>query len=101
MNEVSRGNRLAYAPSAHFEYLIHGLFKRTEDDTNGIHGAWWVPLKKLLKEYGEEDLKPILEAFEAEQVEERAQALANLALEDDDEDGEGAAEFHVRGVRIA
>ena len=44
------------------EYLVHGLFARSEkemgENKNGRHGAWWVDLDKILATIAADDLKP-------------------------------------------
>ena len=43
------------------EYLVHGLFARSEkemgENKNGRHGAWWVDLDKILATIAADDLK--------------------------------------------
>ena len=39
VDPVVAGNPLPYEPSGHIEYLIHGQFKRTEDDRWSVLGA--------------------------------------------------------------
>ena len=31
------------------EYIVHGTFFWKESEVNAVHGAWWVPLGKLVK----------------------------------------------------
>ena len=77
MGPVGRGNSLE---DKVLEYCIHGLFKRTETDVNGTHGACWVPLRQLYtgQTLTNDDFSPNLtveqldnkiEVFEAEQKE--------------------------------
>ena len=51
------------------EYLVHGLFARSEkemgENKNGRHGAWWVDLDKILATIAADDLKQKLQAFGA------------------------------------
>ena len=35
-------------------YLVHGWYLRFKDDTNGLAGAWWVPLRQLVKQLGKD-----------------------------------------------
>ena len=92
MGPVGRGNSLEEKV---LEYCIHGLFKRTETDVNGTHGACWVPLRQLYtgQTLTNDDFSPNLtveqldhkiEVFEAEQKE-----LRELVLQQVEEDQEG------------
>ena len=36
------------------EYIVHGYFYWRETDTNGTHGAWWVPLRTMVNQLGQE-----------------------------------------------
>ena len=62
------------------EYLVHGLFARSEkemgENKNGRHGAWWVDLDKILATIAEHDLKQKLQAFEQAQKATRDEAIA-------------------------
>ena len=82
MDEEERGNKLAWEPSQRLEYAVHGLFKRSPSDTNGIHGCWWVGVPMLLEAMGE-DLDELLEQYEHDAAEARAEALAEARFADD------------------
>ena len=76
LGATKRGNRLPYAPSDGIEYAVHGKFLRPDpDDVKGVDGTWWVPLKMMVKAYSKEELQPLLEQFEHELAEARAEAL--------------------------
>ena len=45
MDDVARGNKLPYDRSGAVEYAIHGKWARTEDDSNGVFGTWYIGLK--------------------------------------------------------
>ena len=49
MDETTRGNELQQKV---LEYCVHGHAIRREDDTKGFDGAWWVPLRKLVRDIG-------------------------------------------------
>ena len=51
-------------------------------------GAWWVPLRKMVKDCGKEAVEEKLDAFEADVAEEKATAMA-AAMADDSSDEEG------------
>ena len=50
------------------EYIVHGYFHGygTSTDTNSTHGAWWVPLRKLVKQLGRRYVEEKLQAFEVD-----------------------------------
>ena len=62
------------------EYLVHGLFARSEkemgENKNGRHGAWWVDLDKILATIAADDLKQKPQAFEQAQKATRDEAIA-------------------------
>ena len=72
------------------EYCIHRHAIRAEDDVKGLDGAWWVPLRKLVGDIGQEATEEALEAFEATLIKDRKerleQVLAGNSSEDDRED---------------
>ena len=57
------------------EYIVHGYFHgySTSTDTNSTHGAWWVPLRKLVKQLGRS-------SWSSSYVEEKLQAFEVDAL---------------------
>ena len=87
MDETARGNELQHKV---LEYCIHGHAIRAEDDVKGLDGAWWVPLRKLVGDIGQEATEEALEAFEATLIKDRKerleQVLAGNSSEDDRED---------------
>ena len=74
-----RGNGLPYELESNIEYLIHGKFKRTEDDLNGVFGAWWVPLEQLEFQIRAEALDAALVDYENVMRDARINALDYLA----------------------
>ena len=88
MGEIARGNKLAYPPESAIEYAVHGKFKRARgnEDANGLHGAWWVPLRRLVKQIGTPVLQPLLEDFETKLAEARAAAVLAAADASDEDD---------------
>ena len=87
MGDEQRGNKLP-ASELHSEYVVHGLFKRSPTDQNGKIGAYWVPLRKLLKDVGREAVQTDVDIFNglAETVfEEEMEASDDDS--DDSEDG--------------
>ncbi len=79
LTEVERGNNLAFPPSSHLEYLVHGKYKRTEDDNKGVYGAWYVPLKELILTFGAEQMESKLEEWETSLAEARVDAFEAIA----------------------
>ena len=70
------------------EYLVHGEFAYKESDVNGTFGAWWVPLRKMIKELGKELVEQELELMDSEAKQLRVQVIDN-ALENSSDDDEG------------
>ena len=53
MTPEQRGNRIAIFGVV-LEYCVHGEWLMSETDENGRWGAWWVPLRKMVKDCGKE-----------------------------------------------
>ena len=70
------------------EYIVHGEFAYKESDVNGTFGAWWVPLRKMVKELGKEVVEQKLEELDNEINQIRAQVIDD-ALVDSSSDEEG------------
>ena len=88
LDEIVRGNKLPFDPSSNIEYAVHGKFRRHEDDTNGVYGCWYVPLKKLVRAIGKDDLMPVLEQYEHDLKEAREEALERIAEDGSEGDGD-------------
>ena len=77
LGEEERENKLE---AKTVEYLVHGLFARSEkgmgEGKNGLPGAFWFDLDKILATITEDDLKQKLQAFEQAQQETRNEAIA-------------------------
>ena len=69
------------------EYIVHGEFAYKESDINGTFGAWWVPLRKMVKELGKEVVEQKLEELDNEIKQIRAQTIddANVDSSSDEE----------------
>ena len=67
------------------EFLVHGEFAYKESDVNGTFGAWWVPLRKMIKELGKELVEQELELMDSEAKQLRVQVIDN-ALENSSDD---------------
>ena len=80
MDPVARGNALDEKLK---EYCIHGHYKRSESDVRGKWGAWWVPLRVLVRQLGSERVREAITAFEAELAEQRDADLAAAGAESD------------------
>ena len=78
------------------EYLVHGEFAYKESDVNGTFGAWWVPLRKMIKELGKELVEQELELMDSEAKQLRVQVIDN-ALGDSSDDDEGGGHCGVVG----
>ena len=57
------------------EYIVHGEFAYKESDINGTFGAWWVPLRKMVKELGKEVVEQKLEDLDNEIKQIRMQTI--------------------------
>ena len=57
------------------EYIVHGEFAYKKSDINGTFGAWWVPLRKMVKELGKEVVEQKLEELDNEIKQIRAQTI--------------------------
>ena len=74
-----RGNKLGAEPA--LEYAVHGQYRRTADDTNGVYGCWWLGLLDLVRTLGEAEVTRATDAFEPELVSERKEAMARVQRE--------------------
>ena len=77
LSEEDRENKLEVKT---VEYLVHGIFARSEkgmgEGKNGLPGAWWFDLDEILATIAEDDLKQKLQAFEQAQLATRDEAIA-------------------------
>ena len=65
---------------------MHGWFGQSDEDDNGIPGAYWVPIAKLFSDMS--DRKTVVEAlddFEDSMAQQREDEMAEL----EGEEGEG------------
>ena len=69
------------------EYIVHGEFAYKKSDINGTFGAWWVPLRKMVKELGKEVVEQKLEELDNEIKQIRLQTIddANVDSSSDEE----------------
>ena len=69
------------------EYIVHGEFAYKKSDINGTFGAWWVPLRKMVKELGKEVVQEKLEELDNEIKQIRLQTIddANVDSSSDEE----------------
>tara|TARA_B110000046_G_scaffold33628_1_gene36220 strand:+ start:617 stop:979 length:363 start_codon:yes stop_codon:yes gene_type:complete len=89
-----RGNMLQWPKSSSVEYAIHGKFLRSPDDSNGLHSAYWVPLKKLILSLGKELVTEKLMEYEEEERRVREEAVDECvaAIAEESADAAVAAE---------
>ena len=83
MEPWERGNKLASEPP--LEYAVHGQFRRTADDANGVYGCWWIVLLELVGTLGEAQVTGAV--AERELVTERVEAMARVLRELEAEPG--------------
>ena len=64
MGEEQRGNKL---PASRYrtEYVVHGHFFLSPTDQNPRPNAFWVPLRKMLEDVGEEAVQTDVEVYKA------------------------------------
>ena len=87
MTAVQRGNWLPFDPKETIEYAVHGKFLRPDpDDVKGADGCFWVPMKMMIKAYGKEDVKTLLEQFEYDLKEAREEAFDDYVSSDDSDE---------------
>ena len=70
------------------EYIVHGEFAYKESDVNGTFGAWWVPLRKMVKELGKEVVEEKLEELDNEIKQIRAQTIDDANADSSSRDEE-------------
>ena len=71
------------------EYIVHGKFAFKETDTNDTCGAWWMPLRRMVKEVGKEVVEEKLEDFDNEIKQLRAQVIDDaFGISSSDEEGD-------------
>ena len=63
------------------EYIVHGEFAYKESDVNSTFGAWWVPLRKMVKELGKEVVEQKLEELDNEIKQIRAQTIDDAVVD--------------------
>ena len=63
------------------EYVVHGEYARKKTDTNSTYGAWWTPLRIMVRQVGKEVVEKKLVEFDEEVKRLRTRAIIN-ALED-------------------
>ena len=69
------------------EYIVHGYFYWRETDTNGTHGAWWVPLRTMVNQLGQEYVEQKLEEFEMEMLRLKKDEIARAVAGESDDGG--------------
>ena len=69
------------------EYIVHGEFAYKKSDINSTFGAWWVPLRKMVKELGKEVVEEKLKELDNEIQQIRMQIIddANVDSSSDEE----------------
>ena len=73
MGDIARTNALAHPRSHALEYAVFGKWRRSEADTTGVHGCWYVGVPEL-ETFGKDALNAKLSEFEAAQAAARAEA---------------------------
>ena len=85
LGAVARGNKLAHARSRFLEYAVHGKWRRSENDANGLYGAWYISVRELVETFGAETVTAKLSEYAAAQAAARQEAvdtaIAGMATE--------------------
>ena len=84
---MGQQDRIQPLTGAIVEYIVHGYFYFREEDQNGTHGAWWVPLHTMVKQLGQEYVEEKLEEFEMEMQRLKKDAIARAIAGDSSDDG--------------
>ena len=92
VGEEARGNKLPHARSRFLEYAVHGKWRRSENDANGVHGTWFIGVPQLVATFGAEAVEAKLSAYATAQAAARREAIDD-ALREIAEPAE-AAEVH-------
>ena len=90
MGPEERGNALG-EPRI-MEYCVHGHFFRSPTDQKGVHGAWWIPLRKLVKRVGRDRVEPKIAEFEEDMTSRSRSEMAAAAECSDSSDDERGVE---------
>ena len=88
ISEMSGEHRGNVLKGAVIEYCVHGHFFRSKDDENGRYGAWWVPLRRLVRQLGKEEVKERVAEFKAELARLESDAIVRAEEEEDSSDSE-------------
>ena len=91
MHPDLREVELPYAPAAtSMEYAMHGRYKKPAvggiELGNGVWGCWYVSLKQLVRDLNKEEVTELLEQYDHDLAEARAEAIE--ALDDNVEEEE-------------
>ena len=70
------------------EYIVHGKFAFKDTDINDTCGAWWMSLRRMVREVGKEVVEEKLEEFDHEVKQLQAQTIDD-AFGDSSSDEEG------------
>ena len=96
MGPEQRGNALAEPRVT--EYCTHGHFYRSPTDQKGVWGAWWIPVRKLVRRVGRAQVEAKIAEFEAD-LKGRQNGEMDAAEDGESSDEEApAAVAHVEGV---
>ncbi len=74
------------------EFCTHGHFYRSPTDQKGVYGAWWIPLRKLVRRVGRDQVEARIAEHLAD-VQRRANTeIEDIANDSDSSDEEGATQ---------
>ena len=91
MGDIPRTNPLAHPRSRALEYAIFGKWRRSEADTTGVHGCWYIGVPELVETFGKDAVNAKLSEYEAAQAAARAEAVERALAAPPEGEEEAAA----------
>jgi hypothetical protein len=76
MDEERRGNILTQPRSHSLEFAVHGKWRRSESDDNGVYGCWFCDVPELVRTFGGTVVRAKLAEYAAAQATAREEAVA-------------------------
>jgi hypothetical protein len=83
MSPEDRGNKLK---KQRLEYCVHGHYLRSDTDENGVYGAWWLSLDRMVEQYGEVAVDAALGEYDRQRGQAREEQMQRILAGDVSED---------------
>ena len=83
MSPEARGNKVKIQ---RLEYCVHGHFVRSDSDENGVYGAWWLSLRRMVDQVGEVEVDAALAKYDGRRGPLREAQLQRILAGDESED---------------